>query len=252
MGVIDPDKAVPRELARKILSAYKGTPVDRETLREIVYDKLDYGALDEFLSSLRDVVVMRYSGSKLLEEVLKNPYLRKDKAADIKQLALDTLIESYKRRLRRKSVLLLCASCGKTWEANAASISKTTVCLKCGSRFIAVLPTSDWGRRVAELYRKYLEKSKKGRVRPRGEAAKAVKEVRERAQLFLEYYRDGLTEAVVAALTAHGIGPARARRVISAYVEKGEREFFRELFRAMEEYAATKKYWSKPRKSGNG
>ena len=246
MGVVDPDKAVPRELAKKVLSAYRGTVVEREALREIAYDKLDFEAVEAFLGELRSVDIAPPGGSPLLQEVLENPYLRKDKALDLRKLAIDALIESYRRRMKQKRVLLLCASCGHAWERTASAIDRNTSCPKCGSRMIAVLPTSEWGRSIVAKYREFLSKRPR---RLRGEMAKAVKEVRDRASLFIEYYRDGLIPAVVEALSAHGVGPARARRVISALVERGRREFYRELFRAMEEYAANRKYW-KPSRSG--
>jgi ATP-dependent Lhr-like helicase len=241
MGVVDPDKPVPRELARKIVSAYKGSVVERETLREIIYDKLDFNALNEFLDNIRAVHIVSRGGSPLQDEVYNNPYLRKDKAVDLKSIALKTLIESYKKRLKRKNVILLCTKCGHTWTTTAGSISPDTSCPKCGSRLIAVLPDTEWGRNVVATYKEYMRRNHKKRFK--GEKAKLIKEAKERATLFLEYYREGLIPKVVEALSAFGVGPATARRILSAYVMRGEEAFYRELFKAMEEYAANRKFW---------
>ncbi|MCE4624767.1 MAG: DEAD/DEAH box helicase [Desulfurococcales archaeon] len=243
MGVIDPDKGVSWEMAKKIKNAYRGSVVEREALREIIYDKLDFNALNTFLDNIREISVV--SGpSPLSEEVLLNPYMRRDKAIDLKSVALDTLIESHRRRLRLKTVVLLCTTCGSTWRRSASSIGAEFACPKCGSRMIAVLPDSEWGRKAVEVFREY----KKGK-RMRGEKAKLVSEILARARLFVEYYREGLIPRVVEALSSYGVGPTRARRILSALVDRGEKAYYKELFKAVEEYASNRRFWKSERRS---
>ncbi len=241
MGVLEPDAGVPRELARRIVRGYSGTVVETEALRELVYDKLDFGALDDFLRNLRHVqIIPAGSSSKLLEEVYDNPYLKKDKAVDLKTVAISTLIESFKRRIRRKRVLFQCASCGYSWTASFDMLGEDIVCPKCGARFIAPLPDTEWGRETADYFKKFKKSGKK----PRGEAWKRIQEVYNRAQLFIEYYREGLTRYVIEALMAPGVGPVRAQRVLNELLSHGEKGFYRELFKAIEEYSMNRKYWS--------
>ncbi len=244
LGVVDPDKTLSRELVSRLVKAYEGSIVETETLREISYDKLDFEALDSFLNEVTNVhIVTPEKPSALLKEVASNPYLRKDKAVDLRTIALSTLIESFKKRVKEKSVLLLCASCGHSWRARVLDIQRGVECPKCGSRMIAILPDTEWGRSVVDVFKKY----KSSRKRPRGKNAKLVKEVYSRANLFLEYYREGLSGKVAEALMAPGVGPNTAIRVLNAYIERGEKGFYSELFRAIENYASTKRYWSTKR-----
>ncbi len=245
MGVVDPDKSLPRELVKRIISAYRGSIVERETVREMLYDKVDFDALNTFLDNMREPIIVEPRGgpSPLLQEVLSNPYLRKDKALDIKSIALSTLINSFRKRLRQRSVILLCTTCGKWWRRTAADVKGEIACPKCGSRMIAVLPDTEWGREALAIF----QEGKKGK-RLRGEKAKIYKEVMERAKLFVAAYREGMIEKAVEALSAHGVGPTRARRLLSTLVVMGEDAFYKELFRAMEEYASYKKFWDSERK----
>ncbi len=246
MGVIDPDKAVGRELAKRLVSAYEGTVVEWETLREVDYDKLDYNALNEFLDNMHEpVIAENTSPSPLLGEVISNPYMRKDKAINLKSIALSTLIESFKKRVDRKEVILVCASCGHIWRTSTGEAKRGPSCPKCGSRMIAVLPATEWGEKVARIYARYKTAGRK----PRGEAARIVKEVYDRAVLLLEYSRDGLHDKVVEALLAPGVGVTTARRILSELLGRGERAFYSMLFKAVEDYASNKKYWVKNNKN---
>ena len=246
MGVIDPDSSISRELMKRIARSYEGTLVEIEALREIVYDKLDFNAVDDFLERLYDIKIAPIgSESSLLKEVFSNPYLRKDKAVDLRTVAISTLIESYKRRIKKRRVLLQCASCGYSWSRTVELLDSDDIyCPRCKARFIAPLPDTEWGHETSKTFKKYLET----RRRPRGDANKRINEVYDRAQLFIEYYREGLSRYVIEALMAPGVGPSRALRVMNALLSHGEKGFYRELFKAIEEYSMNKKYWSSKKK----
>ncbi|MCE4629127.1 MAG: hypothetical protein F7C82_02495, partial [Desulfurococcales archaeon] len=53
----------------------------------------------------------------------------------------------------------------------------------------------------------------------------------------------GLGRYVVEALMSFGIGPSRAKRLLADLVSRGERAFYQQLLKAMEEYAANRQYW---------
>ncbi len=238
MGMLDPDKSVPLETLRRLRDSIKGTIVDEEVQREVAYDKLDYRVLNRFLDEVRGVKVLP-GPSRLTKEVLENPYIKRDVGANIKALALDQIVKAIQRRVSRKTIVLQCARCGHYWITTAVEASSGVArCRKCGVSLLAPLPDTEWGRETAEVYRRY----KQG-ARARGEKAKRVKEVQERAQLYLNYAVQGMARYVIEALSTPGIGPHRAKKVLDAGIKGGEKSFYRELIKAEEEYLANRKYW---------
>ena len=245
MGVIEADKSVALDVVKKMAGAMRESPVDEETVRELVHDKLDLQALNRYLDSLEDVKVVELEEeTPLAAEVYGNPYMKRDASLDLKQIALDKLIEFKKKSLAQRRVIMLCTKCGTHFEARVGDIGRATRCPKCGALSLAPLPATEYGYKLLEHYR-----SSAGKQRLSGEARKAVKEVRERSLLYLTMASQGLGRKAVEALSATGVGPARAKRVLTALFERGEQGFYEEIIRAEEEYVSTRLYW---RDSGNG
>jgi ATP-dependent Lhr-like helicase len=245
LGVLEPDARVPASLLKRIAEAYRGTIVERETLRELVYDKLDVRVLNEYLDAMKEPAVVELEEpTPLAEAVLGNPYIRRDVAVNLKEIALGKLIEGLKRRFARKRVLLLCTKCGHAWEVDSKAVPARGPlrCPRCGYPTVAPLPPGEWGSRIVEVYRRYLKDARLSR-----EERKLVAEVRERASLYMHYAFQGYGRLVVEALMARGVGPAAARRVIERYFAGGEREFYKALMEAEEQYAATRRFWEKPK-----
>lgn len=239
LGVIDPDSRVPFDKLRRLREALQGSVVDEETLREVVFDKLDMDAVDAMLDDMEEPVLVE-GPSRLAEEVLDNPYIKKDAGVNLKALALEQIIKGLMKRMERKTLLLQCVICGHTWTDNAASASSRMLrCPKCRSAVVAPLPDTEWGRETAEAYKKYI---KTGRP-PRG-MRKRIDEVRERGSLYLAYASQGMGRKVIEALMMPGIGVERAKRVLMADA-RGPNEFYKALVKAMEDYASNRKYWRK-------
>ena len=249
MGVIDPDARVSIEQGRRIIEAYRGSVVEEEALREISFDKLDPEALSYFLSSLKDVKVVRGEPpSPLAQEVIKNPYLRREIAVNIKDVALDYIIAGLKSSALRKEVLLLCAHCGHVWKARAVDINHPVRCPRCKAVMVAPLPATEWGERVASTYVSF----KRGQVRRLGEEERRyINEVRERASLYTNYATQGLGRYVVEALMTQGVGPRSAKRVLEELMKGGERAFYEALLKAKEEYLVYKRFIDRD-KAGKG
>ncbi len=242
MGVIDPDKSVPLETLRRLRDNIKGSIVDEEVLREVAFDKLDYESLNTMLDSMKGVTLLP-GPSRLSEEVLGNPYIKRDVGSNIKKLALEQIVKAIQKRVSRKTIILQCIRCGHYWRIPASeAVNGLAKCSRCGISMIAPLPDTEWGLETAEIYKAYV----KGR-RIRGEKAKRVKEVKERAQLYLNYAVQGMARHVIEALATPGVGPHRAKRVLDAGIKGGDKSFYKELVRAEEEYLANRKYWKTPR-----
>ena len=245
MGLIEPDKRLPLEFARRLAENLQGSLVEAETIRELLHEKLDAKALNDYLDDLREVRSARVSGpTPLAREVLENPYIKRDIAVKITKIAMDKIVESLKKAAGRREVIMLCVSCGHHWRMKASDVEKKFRCPKCGSLALAPLPATEYGESLLNAYLKY----KRG-ARLRGEEKKLVKEVKERAILYLNYAGQGLARYVVESLMTYGVGPQRAKRLLAELASKGERGFYQGLLKAMEEYAANRQYWKAVRRA---
>jgi len=243
MGVLEPGKRLPLEFTRKLASNLRGSVVEIETLREIMHEKLDIEALNDYLDNLSGITLVKNKeASPLARHVLENPYIKRDLAVKITSIALDKIIESIKKATGRREVIMICVSCGYSWKMKAADIIKKNRCPKCGSLAIAPLPATEYGELLLQAFVKY----RKGEKLKRDEK-KLVKEVKERAMLYLNYASQGLARYVVEALMTYGVGPQRAKRLLSKLVNGGERGFYQDLLKAMEEYVANRQYWKASR-----
>lgn len=246
MGVIEADKTVPLDVIKKMSSVMASTPLDEETVRELIHDKLDLDALNRYLDSLEAIkIVEPGSETPLAMEVYGNPYMKRDASVDLKKIALDKLIEFKKKSLASRRVIMLCTRCGGHSEITVNSVGRVFRCPKCGALSLAPLPATEYGYKLLQYYREY-----SGKKRAPSDARKAIKEVRERSLLYLTMASQGYARKAVEALSATGVGPARAKRVLTALFERGEHGFYEEIIRAEEEYVATRLYWrDSPRKS---
>jgi ATP-dependent Lhr-like helicase len=243
LGVIDPDARPNPSILKKLKEVYEGSIVEKETLKELVYDKLDMRALNEFLDAMKEPAVVKLGeATPLALAVLENPYMKRDVAVELKEIALGKLIEGIKRRLQLKKALLLCTRCGYTWSMEVGRIPEKTPlrCPRCGYPTIAILPPGEWGEKLVEVYRRKLRGEKLSK-----EEKKLVREVEERAGLYMHYAFQGLGRRVAEALLARGVGPAAAKRALERLMIGGEREFYRAIMEAEENYFSTRIYWER-------
>ncbi|GAB6147858.1 DEAD/DEAH box helicase [Stetteria hydrogenophila] len=241
MGVIDPDARLPPDTVRRLVDAYRGSVVDRETIREVVHDKLDLEAVEEFFKFFREIKVVKASKpSPLALEVFGNPYLRRERAVDLKHIALSLLIRDKKRWLAKRRIILACTKCGWVGEREVGEVKSVSDlrCRRCGSISVAVVPDSEWGRRAVEVLLKALRGEKLTK-----EEKKVYREMLDRAGLVATYASQGYARQVVEALMARGVGPKRARKLMEVYLVRGEEAFYEELMNAEEEYLVNRKYW---------
>ncbi|WP_256204947.1 helicase-related protein [Aeropyrum camini] len=241
MGVVDPDATLFLDIIRKMADAMHGTPVDIETVKELVHEKLDVEALNKFLDDVSDVAVVELKQlSPLARETITNPYLRVDAAVSLKALGLDKIIEAKKRRLSEKRIVFLCVSCGRRHERRVADLPYGTAhrCPYCGSLALAPLPPTETGEKLAEAY----SRKRKGARLARDEA-KLAKEVEERARLYISLAVEGKARYIAEALSAQGVGPKRARSLLRELQLYGENRFYLALIKAEEDYVSTRRYW---------
>ena len=240
LGVVDPSVKIPFQLGKKIVEAYSSSIVNEETIREIMYDKFDVESVLKFKEGVKEVSVVRLKApSPITREVLSNPYLKRDLTSNLKELAIDYIIQGLKRNADSKEVLFLCISCGNVWVSSVKGLGLAR-CPRCKGMMISPMPNSDWGRNAVRLFKEW----KSGKIKRLDKSSKKIiDEVMERARLYIDYASQGMGRYVIESLMTQGVGPRAAKRVIEAYIRGGEREFYKALLKAKEDYITYKKYW---------
>ncbi len=241
LGVVDTDVKIPLELGKKMIDAYKNTVIDEETVREIIYDMFDLDSLLKFKVDFSNVNIIKLPDpSPLAKEVLSNPYLRKDLGTNLKSLAIDYIIEGLRKNALNKDAAFVCVSCGEVWVSKVKDLGNVVRCPKCKGMMIAPMPNTDWGNNAISIFKKW----KKGELKkPNKDQMKIINEIKDRAALYINYASQGMGRFVIESLMTQGVGPRAARRVIQEYIRGGEKEFYKALLKAKEEYISYKKYW---------
>jgi ATP-dependent Lhr-like helicase len=229
-GAIAKDYTYTSAGIRRVIRAYEGSLIHRETLKEIFKDNLDIPRACEVIRRVRE--------GKLEVEVL-----RRDEPSPIAELGLRSygevvlperaeklILKALKRRISERRVELFCLYCA-SWYASfkIASLPSELRCEHCAAKMLAVLKGDS--RRLRSLYRSYKQGKKLSR-----EEKQEIKKLQLSANLFLSYGK-----AAVIAQAARGIGPETAKRVLSRALN--EEELYREILKAEREYARTRMYW---------
>ena len=229
-GVVSKDASL-RQVAR-FAEQLASTVIGREALREVYTEKLDLEAVDRFLEEVKQGktrIIEVHSGEDLLpvtRELLSNIYLQDVVAPGIPE---EVLVEIVKKRLYRREKKLVCLMCGWSRKYRISDIDEIK-CPRCGSKYIAVMHPDD-------PIEKILEKTRKKKKLSR-EEKELLRKAKETANLVLSY---GKYAAI--ALAAHGVGPKKAREVLSKLIRGGEKEFYKAILEAEKEYARTRPYW---------
>ncbi|MCE4617044.1 MAG: DEAD/DEAH box helicase [Desulfurococcales archaeon] len=245
MGVIEPEARLSHEMLKRAISVYRGTPVDTEAVRETLIETNDAHAVIEYVSNLKpkhiQIIDGRGKTTPLAREVLSNPYMRMPETATGRRAILQALIvDAVKKRLLRTESRLICLLCGHTWTIRTPTKNTKIRCPKCGRGFVAPVWRGD--TESVSIARKALRGEK---LTPR--ERKLYDELRQRANLLLSYSSDGKAGYVIQALSARGIGPRAAIRVMRVLMQQGEQAFYKAIMEEEKRYLETRKYWKTPR-----
>ncbi|NOZ58202.1 MAG: DEAD/DEAH box helicase [Euryarchaeota archaeon] len=229
-GAISRDYTYTSSGLRRLMRAYEGSVIYRETLREIFRDNLDIPRTRKVLEKIREgeievVVERRREPSPIAE-----PGLRNYGEVVLPERAERLILRALKRRIAQRRVEMFCLYCASWYESfRVGSIPENLRCGRCSARMLAVLKGSS--RELRSLYRRYKRGEKLSR-----EEMREVRKLQLSANLFLSYGR-----AAAVAMAARGVGPETAKRVLARAL--GEEELYREILKAEREYARTRMYW---------
>ena len=224
-GLISKGAKVDRINVRKLIDALTDSPVYRETLKELLTEKLDVSSVKEFLEGIRSGryrIVKRKGMGKVgkmeLSKALQIPELVSPDTPE------HTILELFKRRVLEKKVTLVCTSCGAEHVYKVMDVPEHVSCPRCGSPLVAVV--HDAGKARELIRKKRLSKKDEKRMLELIRNAELVKEFGKRA---------------VIAMAVTGVGSQTAARILR--VPYSDEEFWKALLDAERNYYRTKMFW---------
>lgn len=215
----------------RIIDSYAGSPLFKETLKELETEKLDIEKAVEVLKKLQKKEI-RMVFSKGLSPIGKLGIRHKFAEVVGPTKPESEIFNLFRERIYNTQVRMICINCGK-WERNfiVEEIPKDLRCGKCFAKLLAVVHPK------AIQTEKIVKKKIKGGELTVDDNAR-YERARKSADLFIVY---GKKAAV--ALAARGVGPATARRILAKF-HKTDDDFLRDLLEAERNFIKTKKYWS--------
>jgi ATP-dependent Lhr-like helicase len=209
----------------RLLGALEDTPVYEEAVRSIFHDDLDAGRASDLIDGLQ-------AGEMALRTVTgRTPIGRGGRSTGrdlvTPESADASVIEAVRERLQEDRVRLFCLHCER-WERTTTvrRAPDAPECPDCGSTRIAALhPMAD---ETIDAVRA-TEKS--------DEQTDLTERAHRRANLVQAHGK----KAIVA-LTARGVGPTNAARIIAKFRED-EDDFYRDILAREREYARTRSFW---------
>jgi ATP-dependent Lhr-like helicase len=209
----------------RVLAALEDTPMYDEAVREVFHDDLDTDGASDVLRTVQrgdlDVTVTggltpvgtdgRSSGRELLAP----------------ENADASVVETVRERIQDDRVRLFCCHC-TDWdqETRVKRVPDQPECPRCGSTRIAAL--SPWADDTVKAVRA-------------SEKDDEQETMTQRAFRNASIVQSHGRKAVIA-LTARGVGPQNAARVINRHRED-EADFYRDILEREREYARTKAFW---------
>jgi ATP-dependent Lhr-like helicase len=230
-GAIARDAEFGKVTIKKIIEEYVGSPVYKETLKELEVEKLDIERATDLLRKIQNGEIsihIQHGLSPLGSIGIKEKYSELISPEKPEK----EMFEIFKNRLLNTKVKLICMNCGE-WEQTfvVKNISDKTRCRKCDSIMLAV------SKNISVNHTKFVKNGINGNLKNETEI-KRFKLFKKKADIFMTYRR-----LAAIALAAKGVGPTFALRILSKY-HKDENELFKDILEAERNFVRTKRYWS--------
>ncbi|WP_455286403.1 DEAD/DEAH box helicase [[Eubacterium] cellulosolvens] len=221
--------------ARLLVKAFKGTPLEEETKREVFLEKLDLEHAREFIKRVTDGAV----SLEIVEEreatcsPLALPIVDKIIPHGLLRPAVPSksLTQIIRERLLASRVRLVCMYKGD-WDGIrvVGELPETIRCPNCKSTLIAATYMGD------DTLAKLVKRRTRGRKLPE-EEEQAYKRAWLSASLM---QTNGKKAAIV--MSGRGVGPTTAVRVLRK-LHRTEDDFYVDILKAEREYARTRLFW---------
>ncbi|MEM0158903.1 MAG: Lhr helicase, partial [Thermoplasmataceae archaeon] len=205
----------------KLIDAYYGTVLYKDSVRKLISDYMDLDTLRSFLEGIRNnwITVELNDDMTDSSNVFISHYT--ERVAPLKPTK--TILEAVKNRLFNEEVTLFCTSCRNVRTTRIRDITSIK-CPECGSSLVATL--SPYEKDMLAKLDEDTEEAKKVRKR----LVKNAHLVRER----------GLRAIMV--MAARGIGPETASRLLEVTYSK-EEDLIRAILNGEMEFARNRRFW---------
>jgi len=215
---------------KKIIEDYVGSPIYKETLKELETEKLDIEKATEILKDIQknEIKLVFQSGLSPIGKIgIKHKY------AEVigPEKPEKEIFELFKRRLMDTKVRLVCMNCGQWNQAfTVKNLQKDLKCRKCGARLLGIIRPSD--QEILKIIKKKIRN-----VSITNEELNKFNRVRKTADLYLVYKKPA-----VVCLAAKGVGAETAKRILAKYHED-EDHLLKDLIKAERQWFKTRRYW---------
>lgn len=229
-GAISKDADYGKIRLKKIIEDYVGSPIFKETLKELETEKLDIEKAEEVLRKIqkRKIKLVFKSGLSPLGRLgVKHKY------AEVigPERPEKEIFELFKKRLLSTKIRLICVNCGQWNQAyTIKSLPKDVKCRRCDARLLGVVNARD--QDAVKIVKKKLKN-----LGLTTEESKRFERVRWSGDLFLTYSRKA-----VLCLAGRGVGPTTTTRILAKF-HKDEDGLLRYILNAERNYLKTKRYW---------
>ena len=214
----------------RLLDTFEGTVLMREVVDKVLFEKMDVESTQWVLEGIRDgtidVVTSGVSPVGLLGQQTVRELVAPDRASE-------AILTAMQHRLEDEMVVLACTACGAHRRKRVGDVTdEDLTCEHCGSVLTAVLHP-----RSADDDLKLLAKRKR-------DDASLTRDERERLRRMLTNANLvwGNGRRAVIALSARGVGPAKAGKVLAMRYPTDE-AFLKALLAEEVLYARTKRFW---------
>jgi ATP-dependent Lhr-like helicase len=212
----------------RLLKTFEGTILMREVVNKVLFEKMDVDRTQWVLDGIKvgniDVVTSGLSPIGLLGQQTIRELVAPDRASE-------AIITAMGHRIEDEQVVLVCTSCGAHRKKRVGDVTDEELpCEHCGSVLIAVL-----NPRSADEDLKLLTKRKQEGLSKADRDR--LKRLLTNANLVWGHGR-----RAVMALSARGVGPTKASKVLAMRYPTDE-AFLRALLAEEVLYARTKRFW---------
>jgi ATP-dependent Lhr-like helicase len=214
---------------KRVIDAYKGTAVYKETLNELFKKYFDLENTEKALKRIRENdIEMDIQAFTTLSQF----GLEQFKDAIQAETPERAIIETVKNRLSGRKVDLVCLNCGEIMRHRTIeNIEYPIKCPVCQSWMISYM-----GKKHEELS-KIVRKKKRGEMLAK-EGHRFLQRAHQSAGLLHSYEKRALL-----AMNARGVGPRTAGRILE--MNLSEDEFYKEILGAERQFVRTSRFWKK-------
>ncbi|MEM3841087.1 MAG: DEAD/DEAH box helicase [Candidatus Micrarchaeaceae archaeon] len=232
-GIVEKDASVSKSMVRRLIRLFKGTPVYKETVRELLNNYFDIEILKSFIRSLnsgniRFETINRDALSPIADMVINSAFYSSELMLPV--APDDEMVDSFAEYIMRKDADMICTYCGFRFTRKVSELKQISKlkCQNCGSPMISLYEPNDEKIIEKRTSGKKLAAAEKSRLNDMLAIASLVSEFGWRALFTLETY---------------GIGQASAARVLRM-LKNTDREFYLEALEAQRQFIRTRRYWS--------